>query len=173
MAISEWNLALNGLILLLMAGYGFWLKHVTTQQDKLKDKTMEALNAVIASKDAEIARLKGESAPEIAKSYRTMKEHSEEMSKKANELERDLEKLKSRLGEKEALLSSKYLGGRVSGLVEAASALIKLQRSWLSSGIDSEASSKMFDRCNDVAMQLLRAARDATVQALAHLEPTR
>lgn len=119
MTAEAWNVFLDATILVLMVGYGFWLKHITTQQDRLKNDTVESLNAVIASKEAEIARLKGEIAPEVAKSYKAMRDHAEEMTRRANELEQDSQRLKAELGEKDGLLSSNYLLGNVAGLLTA------------------------------------------------------
>src|SRR5713226_9617991 len=119
MTIPEWNVALNVIILVAMAGYGFWLNHITKQQDKLKSNTVESLNAVIDSKDAEIARLKGEAAPEIARSYKAMKDYAEEVAKKTNSLEQELEKQRAVIGEKEGLLSVNYLSGEADGFLHA------------------------------------------------------
>jgi len=129
MTIQEWNLFLNATMLVLMAAYAFWLNHITKQQDKLKTNTLESLNAVIASMDAEIGRLRGEIAPELAKAYKTMKDHAEEMTKRAGLLEEELAEQKAAIGEKEGLLSVNYLMGKVDGLLVAAERGIELQES--------------------------------------------
>jgi Na+/phosphate symporter len=138
MTIEGWNVFLDATILVLMVGYGFWLKHITTQQDRLKNNTVESLNAVIASKEAEIARLKGETAPELAKSYKAMKDHSEEMTRRVNELDDEMRALQAKIGEKEVQLSVPYIVGKAEGLMEATnittSSIKKLIRSMKDSG---------------------------------------
>jgi hypothetical protein len=161
MTIPEWNLILNVTVLVLMTAYGFWLRHIATQQDKLKTNTIESLNAVVVSKDAEIARLKGEIAPEIAKSYRTMMDHAEEMTKKANSLEQETEKLRNELGEKEGLLSTNSLLGKVDGLIAAAEMTVAVQQllgAKMKSGGNLDASD-VFVAINNLAGEVLGLAQ--------------
>lgn len=161
MTLPEWNLILNATILVLMTVYGFWLRHIATQQDKLKTNTIESLNAVVASKDAEIARLKGEIAPEIAKSYRTMMDHAEEMAKKANSLEQETAKLRNEIGEKEGLLSTNSLIGKVDGLIAAAEMSVAVQQPLLTrmkSGENVDASD-VFAAINNLTGEVLGLAQ--------------
>jgi hypothetical protein len=52
---------------------GIWLKYVVDQQLKAKDTAIQALEAVVKSKEAEISVLSGNTAPAIAKDYAVMK----------------------------------------------------------------------------------------------------
>lgn len=78
MTIAEWNLVLNAVLLVLIVGYGFWLRRIVNEQIRAKDSTIQSLGAAITANQAEISRLKGESAPAIARDYKIMRAHAEQ-----------------------------------------------------------------------------------------------
>jgi len=80
MTIAEWNLVLNAALLVLIVGYGFWLRRIVNEQIRAKDSTIQSLGAAITANQAEISRLKGESAPAIARDYKIMRAHAEQMT---------------------------------------------------------------------------------------------
>lgn len=80
MTINEWNLLLNAVICVVLVCYGLWLKNVVDQQIKAKDATIETFNAAVTAYEAEIARLKGDTAPAIAEAYQTMRAHADQMT---------------------------------------------------------------------------------------------
>ncbi len=84
LTLPEWSVLINALIAALMVGYGFWIRAVVSQQLKLKDATIESLKA-------DISRLKEDAAPKIAKAYREMKEHAEEMTGEVAELQKKIQ----------------------------------------------------------------------------------
>jgi hypothetical protein len=170
MTIPDWNLILNATILVAMVGYGVWLNHITKQQDRLKSNTVESLNAVIASKDAEIARLKGETAPEIARSYKAMKDYAEEISKKTSSLEQDLERLRQEIGEKEGLLSVNYVSGEADGYLQAAVMLVKAEESVAAKATTAE-SIDIFRAFSEVVRNLLVEAQTTNDRARALVRP--
>jgi hypothetical protein len=65
---------LNVVVSVLAVGYGLWLKKIVDQQLKMKDAVIGSLEAVIRTKEAEVSRPGGESAPAVATAYLTMKE---------------------------------------------------------------------------------------------------
>src|SRR5215467_10805470 len=77
---AEWNLVLNAAMTALMVGYGLWIHHIVKQQEKLKDIQIQTLQTTIAGKDSEIARLKSDTAPNIAAAYEKMRDHAEKMT---------------------------------------------------------------------------------------------
>jgi len=147
-----------------MAGYGFWLNHITMQQDRLKTNTVESLNAVIASKDAEIGRLKGETAPEIAQSYKTMRDYAEEMAKKTNSLEENLGKLRAEVGEKDGLLSVNYLSGKTDGLLTATEMMVRVERS-LAQNLETADLLDVFRAFSEATGELLTVSKSTNDQA--------
>jgi hypothetical protein len=84
MTLEAWNLVTSITIGVSMLMFGLWMRHIVNQQLKLKDATIEV-------KDAEIARMKSEAAPNIAQSYQTMRAHAEEMSGRVSGLQHKLE----------------------------------------------------------------------------------
>ena len=102
--------------------------------------------------------MKGETAPELARSYKAMRDHAEEVTKRANELEVDLGKLKAEIGEKEGLLSTNYLSGRVDGLLTAGEMLVKAQQS-VATIAESTDSLDVFLAFNEVTGKLLEIAQ--------------
>lgn len=83
------NIVLNAVVAVLVVGYGLWLRNVFQHQIKAKDATIE-------TKDAEISRLKAETAPAIAEAYSKMRAHADQMTVDANLLSEKLdEQIKS------------------------------------------------------------------------------
>lgn len=93
MTVQGWNLVLNVVIVVLLAGYGIWLKKVVDQQLKAKDATIETFKAAIRAYEAEIARLKGDTAPAIAEAYQKMRAHADQMTNDSLKLHKDVEAL--------------------------------------------------------------------------------
>lgn len=91
LTMPEWSVLVNALIAALMIGYGFWIRNVVSQQHKLKDATIESLNAALTEKEAEISRLKEDAAPKIVKAYREMKEHADEMTGEVDALKKKIQ----------------------------------------------------------------------------------
>jgi mannose-1-phosphate guanylyltransferase len=73
MTIQAWNIVLTAVVAVLVVAYGVWLRNVVTQQ-------LNALEAVIKVKDAEISALKSDTAPAITKAYAEMREHADKMT---------------------------------------------------------------------------------------------
>jgi len=67
------NIVLNVVVAVLVIGYGIWLRNVFKHQIEAKDATIE-------TKDAEISRLRGETAPAIAAAYAAMRQHADQMT---------------------------------------------------------------------------------------------
>jgi hypothetical protein len=86
MSIGDWNILLNALIGVLLVGYGVWLRKVVHHQLESKDSTIESLGAAIKANEAEIARLRGETAPAIAESYKRVKELADDLAAESNDL---------------------------------------------------------------------------------------
>jgi uncharacterized membrane-anchored protein YhcB (DUF1043 family) len=91
MTLPQWNLLINAWIVALMIGYGFWIKHIVSQQQKLHDAAIQSLQATIASKNAEISRLKGDTAPNIVKAYKKVRDHADKMSADVLKLEKKIQ----------------------------------------------------------------------------------
>lgn len=72
--ILEINLVLYVVVAVLAVGYGFWLRNIFKHQIDAKDATIQ-------SKDAEIPRLRGESAPVIVCNYMKMRAHAEQLTR--------------------------------------------------------------------------------------------
>jgi hypothetical protein len=73
MTIQAWNIVLNAVVAVLIVGYGVWLRSIVKRQ-------LDALEAVIKIKDAEISALKADTAPAITKAYAEMREHADKMT---------------------------------------------------------------------------------------------
>ena len=67
------NIVLNAIVAVLVVGYGVWLRNVFKHQIGAKDATIE-------SKDAEISRLRTDTAPAIAAAYDAMRKHADQMT---------------------------------------------------------------------------------------------
>jgi hypothetical protein len=80
MTIQAWNIVLNAVVAVVLVAYGLWLRNIVTQQLKTKDTAIEALEAVIKIKDAEISASKSDTAPAITKAYAEMREHADKMT---------------------------------------------------------------------------------------------
>jgi hypothetical protein len=86
MTIEQWNIVLSAVIGVLLVGYGVWLKYVFAQQLGSKDTAIQALEAALKAKDAEISRLQGDTAPAIAAAYSTMRKHANEVTEDSQRL---------------------------------------------------------------------------------------
>lgn len=95
LTLPELNLVINALMAALMVGYGFWIRNVVKQQEKLKDAAIQALRAALTSKEAEISRLTSDTAPNIVKAYEGMREHADKMTA-------DVMKLQGKIRESQA-----------------------------------------------------------------------
>ena len=92
MTIEAWNIVLNAVVAVVLVAYGLWLRNIVTQQLKNKDTTIDALDAVIKIKDAEISALKSDTAPAITKAYAEMREHANQMTAEVQYLSEQLSK---------------------------------------------------------------------------------
>jgi len=84
MTLETYSILLNTTIGVLIIGYGIWLRNVFQHQIKAKDATIE-------TKDAEISRLRGETAPSIADAYAKMRAHAESMTADVTDLTQNLD----------------------------------------------------------------------------------
>jgi hypothetical protein len=73
-------------IAVLMVGYGVWLKYIVSQQLKSKDTAIEALEAIIKSKEAEVSALKSDTAPAVAKAYVDMRQYADHVTLESQRL---------------------------------------------------------------------------------------
>jgi hypothetical protein len=80
MTLAEWNLLINAAMTALMVAYGIWIHNIVKQQEKLKDATIQSLQAALTAKEAEISRLTSDTAPNIVKAYEGMREHADKMT---------------------------------------------------------------------------------------------
>ena len=81
MNLQTYSILLNSVVGVLIVGYGIWLRNVVKHQIEAKDSTIQ-------SKDAEISRLRGETAPAIAEAYAKMRAHADAMTADVNRLQR-------------------------------------------------------------------------------------
>src|SRR5882724_13161874 len=93
----------------LMVGYGFWIHHVVKQQEKLKDAAIQALQAALTAKEAEISRLTSDTAPNIVKAYEGMRVHADKMTA-------DVIELQEKMREKEEISQFLVMLSEASGL---------------------------------------------------------
>lgn len=103
MTVQELNLLLNVIVVVLLAGYGIWLRYVMRQQLQSKDTTIEALRTAIEVKEAEISRLQGEIAPTIATHYTTMRQYAEQVTEDFNKVHEQLSTVVARIQHSERL----------------------------------------------------------------------
>jgi hypothetical protein len=80
LTLPEWNLLINALMTALMVVYAFWIRHVVGQQRKSKDAAIQALQATLTVKEAEISRLTQNIALNIVKADGEMREHADKMT---------------------------------------------------------------------------------------------
>jgi hypothetical protein len=92
--------------------FGIWIRYVVNQQLKLKDVTIE-------SKNAEISRLKGEAAPNIVKSYQSVKKYADEVSGQANELRERLDAAELRKNFRERGQPLRDMVNETAGLIRS------------------------------------------------------
>ena len=119
MQIETWNILLNALIAVLLVGYGIWLRNVFRHQLAAKDSTIESLGAAITAHEAEIKRLRGETAPAIAEAYKRLKELAEFTAAESNELAKRLKAAEAARVKADPIISSLFLANRLAGFVEA------------------------------------------------------
>ena len=93
MTLPEWNIILSAATVGLITGGGLWLKYVVDQQLKTKDIAIQALDAVVKVKDAQIAALQSDTAPAIAKAYDVMRQHADQITAKSQKLAEVLEEI--------------------------------------------------------------------------------
>jgi hypothetical protein len=124
MTIEAWNIVLSSVILVVMAGVGYWLKYVVEQQLKSKDTTIEALKGVVQLKDAHIESLQGNTAPAIVKAYADMREHANSMTEESQRLSVQLGAITKKQKVETEMLLTKILLSEVRGL-ELASDLLE------------------------------------------------
>ena len=67
------SVVFQAVVTVLGVSGGLWLKHIVDQQVKAKDSTIETLEAVIKSKEAQISHLQADTAPAIAERYTKMR----------------------------------------------------------------------------------------------------
>ena len=92
LTLADWSVLINAVMAGLMTGYGFWIHHIVKQQEKLKDATIQALQAALTAKEAEISRVTGDTAPNIVKAYQGMREHADKMTADVMELQGKFQK---------------------------------------------------------------------------------
>jgi hypothetical protein len=119
MPIQDWNILLNIVIAVLLVGYGVWVRNIFRQQLASKDSTIERLGAAIKANEAEIARLRGETAPAIADSYERLKTFAQRMAAESNDLNARLEAAEARNAQIGPVASNTLLMGRIDGFLEA------------------------------------------------------
>jgi hypothetical protein len=164
MTIEAWNIILSAAILVLMTAGGFWLKYLVDQQLKTKDTTIEALKGVVQVKDAHIAALEGNTAPEIVKAYTVMREHADLMTGQLQRLAAQIVELGKQQQESQQMLLPKILGGEIMGLRTAVDILDEnVLKSLIHDGIidpkfAAELRSKFFDGLMTTAEEMRRQA---------------
>lgn len=80
LTLPEWNLLLNALMTALMVVYGSSIRRVVSRQRKVKDAAIQALQATLMVKEAEISRLTQNIALNIVKADGEMREHADKMT---------------------------------------------------------------------------------------------
>jgi hypothetical protein len=81
---ETYSILLNTTIGVLIVGYGIWLRNIFKHQIEAKDATIEA-------KNAEISRLRADSAPAIADAYTKMRAHADQMTRDVGLLNQKLD----------------------------------------------------------------------------------
>ena len=132
------TLVLNVVVAVLLVGYGLWFRNIVNQQLSAKDTTIETLNAAIKLRETEIAGLKGERAPAIAKDYLVMVQHAEQITKEKNELSERIENLTEEQKESKKVRAILGMMAEVDGLAVAADILAdafasRSEKNWVSS----------------------------------------
>lgn len=79
------SILLNTTIGVLIVGYGIWLRNIFKHQ-------IEAKDAIIAAKDAEITRLRADMASAIVEAYAKMRAHADQMTVDVNLFNQTLDK---------------------------------------------------------------------------------
>ncbi len=96
MSIAAWTLVLNAIVVVLMIGYGIWLKYIIGHQLTAKDAAIAASKALTEIKDAEIAKLKSGAAPAATRSDDLKREFADTMSANELRLSSELDNLSQR-----------------------------------------------------------------------------
>src|SRR5713101_2064503 len=109
LTLAEWNLLINAAMTALMVAYGIWIHNIVKQQEKLKDATIQSLQAALTAKEAEISRLASDTAPNIVKAYQGMREHADKMTA-------DVIKLQGKIREAQATTEPLEMLSEASGL---------------------------------------------------------
>jgi hypothetical protein len=104
---------------------GIWLKYVVDQQLKAKDTAIQALEAVIKSKEAEISALSGNTAPAIAKDYAVMKQHANDVTEEKLRLSEHVNRLSAQLQSKAMTAPMRKLVDESQGILVAQEILDK------------------------------------------------
>src|SRR5689334_9780163 len=86
MTVEAWSIIASAVNSGLLIVGGLWLKHFVDQQVKAKD-------AIIALKESEISRLKDDRAPAIAEAYAKMRDHANQVTREAAQVQEKLSKL--------------------------------------------------------------------------------
>jgi predicted nuclease with TOPRIM domain len=81
-----------------------------------KDTAIQALDATIKSKEAEISALVNDRAPAIAKAYAQMREHANQMTEETQRLQDRFEVLSGKQQLKETLIPAREILAQVKGL---------------------------------------------------------
>src|SRR5437667_1287506 len=92
MTIAMWSLVLNIVIAVLVVGYGIWLRNIMSQQLQSKNAEIQALEAAIKTRDAQISALQADTAPAIIEKYKNVRTFANEM---AAESQQTFDKLNS------------------------------------------------------------------------------
>jgi cell division protein FtsB len=116
MTLQVWSILVNAVIAALILVGGIWLRSVVTQQLKSKDTAIQALDATIKSKEAEISALVNDRAPAIAKAYAQMREHANQMTEETQRLQDRFEVLSGKQQLKETLIPAREILAQVKGL---------------------------------------------------------
>jgi hypothetical protein len=110
MTVAEINLVVNGTILIGGAVYGFWFKKIVTHQITAKNATIETLQAVIKSKEAQVSALKDAAAPALVREHADMRAFANHVAEEKQRLSEDTQRLTLQLQEIRAKQNQKQLG---------------------------------------------------------------
>ena len=120
MTIELWSILLQAGVIVLLLGFGFWFKQVLGQQLKLKDATIEALQAQIEEHKAEISRLQDQTVPAIAQHYQTLKKYADDAAAERKRLAEELGSVALKLRSAEREAPHWTMLGEANGLLTAA-----------------------------------------------------
>jgi hypothetical protein len=158
MTIEAWNLLLNGTIAVLLICYGVWLKNVVDQQLKAKDATIETLKAAISSDEAEIARLKSDTAPAIVAAYQAMRLHADQMTKDSLSLRRDFEVVAAEKQSAEKRFTLERTMGRGDGMMFATNQLMAAFKPFFAVGVGAHNLPELVSSLQDATLAVMAKA---------------